>query len=178
MFGQSVRIQTPHRRIRASPPNDWKANDDNHPKNKPPKNIKMNKKSKIHIVMSSGTQTTGWIPQKMLNPPLLMHPVNGIRFLTTMIRWTTITTVVAFRIIYIFYFILFSWDFRGLWSRHGGKKYYMPHDESPCHFRQIPLEKTFKYLPIPSPRGFSFLRVSLYISIPNHPTHTRVYTGN
>ena len=46
----------------------------------------MNKKSKIHIVMSSGTQTTGWIPQKMLNPPLLMHPVNGIRFLTTMIR--------------------------------------------------------------------------------------------
>lgn len=25
-------------------------------------------------------------PKKMLNPPLLMHPANRIRFLTTMIR--------------------------------------------------------------------------------------------
>lgn len=58
----------------------------------------------------------------------------------------------------------------------------MPHDESPCHFRQTPLEKqTLKYLPISSsPRFPLFLRVSLYTqsfhSFPYRP-YPRVDTG-
>jgi hypothetical protein len=48
----------------------------------------------------------------------------------------------------------------------------MPHDESPCHIRQTPLEKQrLKYLPISSSPGFPlFFSACLYI--PSHSTHS------